>query len=85
MQSKQALNLYELVGRRNDLKQMLIAEKNRSQSPRADLIKSSCVKMIEVLGRVINSTKLQKQQDESPPKSFGLCPEKCVNFEIGYI
>lgn len=27
IQSKQALNLYELVGRRNNLKQMLIAEK----------------------------------------------------------
>lgn len=54
-QSKQALDLYELVGRRNDLKQMLIAEKNRFQSPRADLIKSSCVKMIEVLKEQISS------------------------------
>ncbi|BFD45774.1 MAG: IS110 family transposase [Rickettsia endosymbiont of Sergentomyia squamirostris] len=55
VQSKQALNLYELVGRRNDLKQMLIAEKNRFQSPRADLIKSSCVKIIEVLEEQIAS------------------------------
>ncbi|WP_410521326.1 hypothetical protein [Candidatus Tisiphia endosymbiont of Myopa tessellatipennis] len=47
--------MYELVGRRNDLKQMLIAEKNRFQSPRADLIKSSCVKMIEVLEEQIAS------------------------------
>lgn len=54
-QSKKALDLYELVGRRNDLKQMLIAEKNRAQSPRANLIKSSCIKMIEVLTAQIES------------------------------
>ncbi len=34
---------------------MLIAEKNRFQSPRADLIKSSCVKIIEVLEEQIAS------------------------------
>ena len=54
-QSKKSLDLYELVGRRNDLKQMLIAEKNRSQSPRAKLITSSCIKMIEVLTEEIKS------------------------------
>ena len=54
-QAKKALDVYELVGRRNDLKQMLIAEKNRSQSPRAKLIKYSCIKMIEVLTSEIDS------------------------------
>jgi hypothetical protein len=38
-QSKKAIELYELLQRRNDLKQMLIAEKNRLQAPRANLIK----------------------------------------------
>ncbi len=32
-QSKQALNLFELVRRRQDLKQILVAEKNRLQTP----------------------------------------------------
>lgn len=48
-QSTQALLLYELVQRRNDLKQMLVAEKNRIQAPRANIIKSSCKAMIEAL------------------------------------
>ncbi|MDR0296681.1 MAG: transposase [Rickettsia sp.] len=55
VQSKQALDLYELVGRRNDLKQMLIAEINKSQFLRTNLIKSSYVKMIEVLKEQITS------------------------------
>jgi transposase len=48
-QSKQALALFELVQRRNDLKQMLIAEKNRLKAPRADIIKTSCNAVLEVL------------------------------------
>lgn len=48
-QSTKALALFELVQRRNDLKQMLVAEKNRLKAPRADLIKNSCIAMIEVL------------------------------------
>ncbi|MCC5015793.1 MULTISPECIES: IS110 family transposase [unclassified Legionella] len=47
--SAQALALFELVQRRNDLKQMLIAEKNRFKAPRAAVIKTSCQSMIEVL------------------------------------
>jgi len=45
-QSKQALMLYELVQRRKDLKKMLVAEKNRLQAPRANIIKNSCQVMI---------------------------------------
>ena len=46
--SKKALDLYELTQRRQDLKRMLVAEKNRLQAPRADLIKGSCATMIKV-------------------------------------
>jgi transposase len=53
--SKKALDLYELVQRRQDLKQMLIAEKNRLQAPRADLIKRSCVAMIKIVTEQISS------------------------------
>jgi transposase len=48
-QSKKALALFELVQRRNDLKQMLVAEKNRLKAPRADIIKHSCHAVLEVL------------------------------------
>lgn len=48
-QSTLSLTLFELIQRRNDLKQMLVAEKNRIQAPRAELIKSSCSMLIEVL------------------------------------
>jgi transposase len=37
--SAEAIKLYELVQRRRDVKQMLVAEKNRYQSPRANSIK----------------------------------------------
>lgn len=47
--SKKALDLYELVQRRHDLKQMLVAEKNRLQAPRAELIKESCAAIIKAL------------------------------------
>lgn len=54
-QSTKALALFELVQRRNDLKQMLVAEKNRLKAPRAELIKTSCNAMIEVLDHQINT------------------------------
>lgn len=44
-----AKSLYELSVRRNDLKQMLVAEKNRIQSPGANLIKKSCKKLIDFI------------------------------------
>lgn len=47
--SEEAKKLYELVQRRNDLKQMLVAEKNRLKSPRATQIKSSIERMISLL------------------------------------
>jgi transposase len=48
-QSKQALELYELVQRSTDLKYMLAAEKNRFKAPRNDYIKGSCELMISTL------------------------------------
>ena len=53
--SKKALDLYELAQRRQDLKQMLVAEKNRLQAPRAKLIKASCARMIKVIADQIAS------------------------------
>lgn len=54
-QSKKSLELYELVQRRRDLKQMLVAEKNRAKSPRADLIKASCLAMIKHIEQQVES------------------------------
>ena len=51
--SKQSLALYELVQRRQDLKRLLVAEKNRLQAPRAELIKESCKTMIETINNQI--------------------------------
>lgn len=61
-QSKQALDLCELVSRRNDLKQLLVAEKNRLQGPRAQLIKDSYAKMIKTISEQIES--ITKEIDE---------------------
>src|SRR4030095_12018914 len=58
-QSTKALELYELVGRRNDLKQMLIAEKNRLGAPRAKLIKDSCAQMIETITTQVESITME--------------------------
>ena len=48
-QSKRAIELYQLVQRRSDLKQMLIAEKNRLQSPSTLTVKASCQFMIQTI------------------------------------
>ena len=55
LQSKQALDLYKFVSRRNDLKQILVAEKNRLAGPRADIIKASCKKMIDSTTKEIDA------------------------------
>lgn len=49
LQSADAGKLYELVQRRRDLKQMLVAEKNRYQSPRSELIKDGIKTHIDFL------------------------------------
>lgn len=47
--SQSASQLYELAQRRRDLKQMLVAEKNRLQGPRVKGVKKSIETIIEVL------------------------------------
>jgi transposase len=47
-------NLYQLSCRRKDLKQMLVAEKNRFQAPNSDLIKDSCKAHIDYLATQIS-------------------------------
>ena len=44
-----AMELYELVTRRHELKKMLVSEKNRLQAPRTKLTKKSCQALIAVL------------------------------------
>jgi len=51
--AKHILDLYELAQRRKDLKQMLVAEKNRLQAPRTDLTKNSCQSIIDALNKEI--------------------------------
>jgi transposase len=47
-------NLYQLSCRRRELKQMLVAEKNRLQAPNSDLIKDSCKAHIDYLATQIS-------------------------------
>lgn len=48
-QSKQASELYEMIQRRTDLKQMLVAEKNRLKAPRTACVKDSIQALIDIL------------------------------------
>jgi len=48
-QSPESTRLYELVHRRRDLKQMLVAEKNRYQSPRSESVKDGIKMHIDFL------------------------------------
>jgi transposase len=52
-QSQQALALYELIQRRQDLKRILVAEKNRLKAPRANLVQESCRIMIETINQQV--------------------------------
>jgi len=47
--SKRIFELHQLAQRRNDLKQMLVAEKNRLQAPQGKIIQESCRQMIQIL------------------------------------
>jgi transposase len=53
VQEENKLDLYELTQRRQDLKQMLVAEKNRLQAPRLKVVKKSCEKLIETIATQI--------------------------------
>ena len=52
--SEKALALYSLVQRRNDLKQILIAEKNRLQAPNAKSLKDSFEAVIGLLNNQLD-------------------------------
>jgi transposase len=57
--SAKGLKLYELIKRRQDLKQILIAEKNRYQAPRADVIKKSCEMLIKTIKEQVDAIDTQ--------------------------
>lgn len=61
-QSKQSIELFQLVQRRGDLKQMLIAEKNRLASPNGNFIRNSCEIMIDILTQQIKEISEQIKQ-----------------------
>ena len=61
-QSKGALKLYELVSRRQDLVKMIVAEKNRLQGPRAQVIKASCRAIIKTLEKQLKTFELEIDQ-----------------------
>jgi hypothetical protein len=54
-QFKQVLNLFELVWRRQDLKQIPVAEKNNLQAPSVSIIKLSCKKIIKAITEQIEA------------------------------
>lgn len=54
-QSARALDLFALVQRRNDLKQMIVAEKNRLKAPNVSVVKESCEQMIATLNVQIDT------------------------------
>lgn len=51
--SKNTLTLFALLQRRIDLKQILVAEKNRSKSPGCTLVKKSCQQMIKAVSKQV--------------------------------
>lgn len=62
------MKLFVLVMRRNDLTQMLIAEKNRLKAPNNHIVKESCEKIITMLSKEIESiTKNIDKLIESSP------------------
>lgn len=52
-QEEKLQDLYELTKRREDLKEMLVAEKNRLKAPRLNRVKNSCKKLVEMLAAEI--------------------------------
>jgi len=67
-QSQQTMLLFQLVQRRADLKQILVAEKNRLQSPSTYLVEQSCRLMIDTVEAQLQmlNTQIQQLIAESP-------------------
>ena len=67
-QSHQAMELWQLVHRRHDLKAALVAEKNRLQAPSIAMIKDSIISVIEALEQQMRLiTEKIEQHIESTP------------------
>lgn len=66
--SQTSIELFQLVQRRNDLNQILVAEKNRLQSPGGDMIKDTISIMINtILGQIQYITnKIEKVINNNP-------------------
>ena len=62
------MNLFEIVRRRQDIKQIPVAEKNHLQAPSVSIIKLSCEKIIKAITEQIEAiTKtIQKLTDSDP-------------------
>lgn len=56
--SQKAIELFQLTQRRYDLRQMLVAEKNRSKTPQIEFIITSCETMIESISHEIKEITL---------------------------
>lgn len=61
-QSKHAIDLFQLVQRRKDLKQMLVAEKNRLKTPNTQLIRKSYEIVIDTINKQIETVTEQIKQ-----------------------
>lgn len=57
--SDREIILYELVQRRNDLKNILVAEKNRKQAPRTNHVKDSIQAVIDLISNQIDSINIE--------------------------
>lgn len=61
-QSKQSILLFQLIQRRNDLKQMIVAEKNRFREYSDKVVQKSIKKMIKVLETQIETMTSQAKE-----------------------
>lgn len=89
--SDKNITLHYAVRRREDLKKMVIAEKNRAQSARDAWLKSSCEQMLEALTgqmqQIENTIKSTIASDEILQKKFDILKSiagigDCVAFEL---
>ena len=75
-QNDQSILLFQLVQRRNDLKRMLVAEKNRVQAPGSSRVRSSCEAVIEAL------TKALKEVTETIQETLKLDPDLFKKYNV---
>lgn len=78
--SEKMMMLYELIQRRQDLKQLMVAEKNRSKAPRTSVILESCHTMIKIIQEQIEH--ITKKLDELIDQDEMLAQKKGVLMSI---